>query len=151
MKINVHSLNDGVHIFEFDLDSSELDLEEQDFSIKEISLKCTVSKGEKNVYITSTARTQVNFVCDICLVDFVDVLENEFFIFYTTDKETVKYDEEQVIQLHKPLQSFEHTIFIGMAKRRFSFSPLVRSIGFPGLSNWITCSSSYLTVSLSVV
>ena len=102
MKINVHSLNDGVHIFEFDLDSSELDLEEQDFSIKEISLKCTVNKGEKNVYITSTARTQVNFVCDSCLVDFVDVLEDDFFIFYTTDKETVKYDEEQVIQLLKP-------------------------------------------------
>ncbi len=102
MTINVHSLNDGVHIFEFDLDSSELDMEEQDFSIKEISLRSTVNKGEKTVYITTTTRTQVNFVCDSCLVDFVGVLEDEFSIFYTTDKETVKYDDEQAVQLLKP-------------------------------------------------
>ena len=102
MKINVHSLNVGVHIFEFDLDKSELDLEKQDFFIKEIALKCTVNKGEKNVYIASTARVQVNFVCDSCLVDFVDVLEDEFSIFYTSDKEIVNYDDEQVVQLLKP-------------------------------------------------
>ena len=78
MKINFQSLNDGVHIFEFDVDSSELDLGKQDFSIKGIALKSTVNKGEKNVYITSRARAQVSFVCDSCLVDFVDVLEDEF-------------------------------------------------------------------------
>jgi len=102
MKINVHSLNNGVHIFEFDLDSSELDLEKQNFSITEIALKCTVNKGEKNVYITSKARTRVRFVCDSCLVDFADVLEDEFSIFYTSDKETVRYDDEQVVRLLKP-------------------------------------------------
>ena len=102
MKINVHSLTDGVHIFEFDLDSSELDLGKKDFSIKEISLRCTVNKGEKNVYIAAKARAKVGFVCGSCLVDFSDVLEEEFSIFYTSDKETVKYDDEQVVQLFKP-------------------------------------------------
>ena len=71
MKINVHSLTDGVHIFEFDLDSSELDLGKKDFSIKEISLRCTVNKGEKNVYIAAKARAKVGFVCGSCLVDFI--------------------------------------------------------------------------------
>ena len=102
MKINIHSLTDGVHLFDFKLDSSEFDLGKQDFSIKEIALRCTVNKGEKNVYITSKARAKVSFVCDSCLVDFGDVLEDEFSIFYTSDKETVKYDDEQVVQLLKP-------------------------------------------------
>lgn len=102
MKINVHSLTDGVHIFEFDLDGSELDLGKQDFSIKEISLRCTVNKSDKNVYIAFRARAKVGFVCDSCLVDFADVLVEEFSIFYTSDKETAKYDDEQVVQLFKP-------------------------------------------------
>jgi len=102
MKINVHSLTDGVHIFEFNLDNSEFDLGEKDFSIKEISLRCTVNKGDKNVYIASKVRANVGFVCGSCLVDFADVLEEEFSIFYTSDKETVEYDDEQVVQLLKP-------------------------------------------------
>ena len=102
MKINVHSLTDGVHIFEFDLDKSELDLGKQNFSIKEISLRCTVNKGDKNVYIASKTRAKIGFVCGSCLVDFTDVLEEEFSIFYTSDIKTVKYDDEQVVQLFKP-------------------------------------------------
>lgn len=102
MKINVHSLNDGVHEFEFDVDGSELALEEQGFSIGEIGLRCTVNKSENSVYINSKVRAKVNFICDSCLVNFDDVLADEFSIFYTSDKETVKSDDEQVVQLLKP-------------------------------------------------
>ncbi len=102
MKINFQSLNDGSHVFDFVLEGSELDLEKQGLGTNEIALHCTVSKAEKNVYITSKAKAKIDFVCDSCLVDFVDILENEFSIFYTSDKETVKYDDEEFVRLLKP-------------------------------------------------
>ena len=102
MKINFQSLSDGVHAFDFELEGSELNLEKQGFSIKSIALKSTVNKGEKNVYITSRATARMGFVCDTCLVDFDDVLKEEFSVFYTSDKETVKYDDEETVQLLKP-------------------------------------------------
>lgn len=102
MRININSLPSGIQVFEFKVDCSELDIENQDFSINEVAVKSTVSKNEQNVFVASQIRSEVDFVCDSCLCSFHDVLEDEFSIFYTSDQDSASHDGEQIIQVLKP-------------------------------------------------
>lgn len=98
MKINIKSLSEGAQFFEFRMDVGESGFESEDLDVKVIDVKSTVSRNERNVYVCSRVSAEVGFVCDSCLTEFVDTLEDQFSIYYTPDEESAASDDERVIQ-----------------------------------------------------
>lgn len=102
MKINIKSLLQGTQVFEFKMSASELGVDSADVVVKSVGVKSTVSRNEQNVYVDSRVSAEVGLVCDSCLTEFVDTLEDRFSVYYTPDEESATNDDEQTIQILKP-------------------------------------------------
>lgn len=99
MKINIHSLKPGINQFQFDIAGADLALAHEGLTVDTIQVDCKVDKRDRSIVVSSKFVAQVVQTCDRCLESFSDTFKDELIIYYTSDKETASFDDEQVIRL----------------------------------------------------
>jgi uncharacterized protein len=99
MKINIQNLKDGQHFFEFEKSSAELGIEDTDMFASTIRVESNVDKRKSAVVVFSKAKTKANYVCDRCLTQFSEPVNEKFTIFFTTDQTYLDSEDNEQVQL----------------------------------------------------
>ncbi|RMD93801.1 MAG: DUF177 domain-containing protein [Calditrichaeota bacterium] len=99
MKINVKNLKKGIHSFDFITNQVELDLAGNENYVNDIHIHSEIDKRENDIFVTTKFNTLGQFVCDRCLTNFERIVEEQFTLIYTTRKDMISEEEEDIIQL----------------------------------------------------
>ncbi len=102
MRINVHSLRQGLQEFEFDATAESLGIEEGELDLKAVHIGSAVDKRGRDIVVTSHVVAQVVYECHRCLQEFVSSIEETCRTIYTTDYDAVSGDDEEVLELIRP-------------------------------------------------
>lgn len=98
MKINIHSLRDGISVYDFETNKIDLDLVHDNYPVGLIAVEGKVNKVDhQNIFVSIKFRAPVSFICDNCLEAFERNIDEEFTLLYTRDSETPIMDDEEVV------------------------------------------------------
>jgi len=98
MKVEIRNLQAGSNRFEFTSDVSDLDLSERNIEFLEIAIESLIDKGEENIVVTNRVRVNAKSECENCLCKYDDVLNEEYTLIYTSNRDTVEHDDEEVLR-----------------------------------------------------
>jgi uncharacterized protein len=107
MKVNIQSLKDGLHTFDFVVDRVHVDLSDDETFVNQISVHSVLDKREDNIYVKSDVRTEGQFECDRCLEPFTATIEDHFELFFTFDMSSALLDDQEVNLLDATMQEID--------------------------------------------
>lgn len=106
MRIQVGSLSNGVHTYQFQAASDDLGLP-GNFS-RPVSVDVTLDKQGSQMLLRATVSTEASFLCDRCLSDFSGPLAQEYHMYYVSDpEETERFDQAEVQVLSPSLSAID--------------------------------------------
>lgn len=99
MKINISSLSEGIHEYEFEEIPSSVDLDER-FS-EPVQVTVELEKRRRQLFLTSHVKTSGKFVCDRCLDEFERDVSAEYRMTYVYDaSDAGEIDKDELTLLH---------------------------------------------------
>lgn len=99
MKINVHNLKPGINEFQFEKSGEDLSLEHEGIAVDVVHVASKIDKRTQSIVVNSKFTADIKQTCDRCLESFLDSIKGDLITYYTSDKETASFDDEQIIQL----------------------------------------------------
>jgi uncharacterized protein len=98
MKIDLQRLSDGVNEFKFEPDIRSFRYDDIHGDVRKVVVESTVYKADDSTSVNSHVEAIVDFECDKCLSLFTSIVQEDFVIYYTSDKETADNDDEDVVR-----------------------------------------------------
>ncbi|MCI0515221.1 DUF177 domain-containing protein [candidate division KSB1 bacterium] len=94
LKLKISHLADGVHEFHLQVAPSVCGLEEHEYFHDAINVDISLQKFQQNFVIDVKLSTQLQLVCDRCLIEFNYPVDTRERLTYSFDKELAGTDEE---------------------------------------------------------
>ena len=101
MKIPIAGLRPGVHEFEFDEHPAKWGLENNPHLRTLVHLSVQLEKAPTAVYVRNHIRTTGHFVCDRCLEEFEQTIEDTGRVVFSSDQDLIGSHEDE-IRMHDP-------------------------------------------------
>jgi uncharacterized protein len=98
MKVKIQSLQAGRNPFDFVVKDSGFDSPERQIDFREIAINSLVVKSDENIVVTNRIRASAHMECENCLCGYDGVFDDEYTIIYSSSRDTVEDDDEEVLR-----------------------------------------------------
>jgi len=101
MKIQIKHLQDGLHTFSFRETAAACGLVDHPHLQADVAIDVEVEKSSPHLFVKNRVRTVGRFVCDRCLEEFDQVLEESTTTTFSSSPELVEPENEEIHPLAK--------------------------------------------------